>query len=334
MTVPPDPAARLASVALGQHHCFTFRDAIDAGYSPAQVRRARGRTWRALGVGVFVDAVVWEGLSLEQQHLCATHARVLELGPGWHAARRSAALAWGLPLLGSPPSRPLLVRDKNRWSDRGRNRFERRNTVPEQERAVVAGLPVETMARLVVDQAREESFLSAFVTADAAVLRGLDRGDLSATARRCVEWPNGLQGLRVSRSVTGRAQTPIESLSVARMIMLGIPLPEQQVGVWVEDRLLAVVDFLWRFCNLVGEANGASKYLLYPGRAEVEKVREASLRAVGLEVANWGWESAYSPKGDLEEVLRTGMQLGSRSVLDPRVRFVPVSDAEIRRLSS
>lgn len=315
-------------VAATQRGCLTYGQARAAGLTDGAVRaalRAGALVSRARGVLLLPDA--------ETDHLADVQARLLVLGPGWVAARRSAALALGLPLLGRPPARPQLLRAKERVSDRGRNRFERRATLVDEQITVAAGLPVTSPARTVVDLAREEGFRVGLVAADEALRVGLRPELLVAQARACATWPGGITGVRVARSANGLAESPLESISRPRVS--GVATPELQVGIYCGSAFVARVDFLWRSHHLVGEADGRGKYggdadTVY-AQHQRQAAREARLRDLGFEVIRWGWDEAARPGSGLEDRVARAMGRGERTLLDPRVRFVPAGEAGVRR---
>ncbi len=108
---------------------------------------------------------------------------------------------------------------------------------------------------------------------------------------RCASWPGAQRIPPLLALADGRSESALESLSRVSMHRAGLPMPELQVEVWVDDRFLARLDFLWRDANLVGESDGRLKYRsgadLY-----AEKRRQEELEDVGLLVIRWGWPEA------------------------------------------
>jgi hypothetical protein len=258
------------------------------------------------------------------RHLCLLYARLLALDEAWLAARRSAAVAHDLPLLGRLSHAPQLVRPGGQGVGTASTRAERVATLDEADVHRGTGPRRTSLARTVVDLARESDFRSAVVTADAALRRGVDPVELWDVAERCSGWPGLARALRVLDFADGLSETPLESISRVAFPRCGIPLPELQVEVWVDGRRIARVDNLWRDANLVGEADGAGKY---EGAQDLyaEKRRQDDLTDVGLEVVRWGWDEAWRPKGQLDALVGAAMVRGRRRAVDPRVRFVPVT---------
>ena len=302
---------------------FTLTDAEAAGATPHDVRREVGAgAWRRLTPGVLTVKAWYDGLSAAEAHLVDLRVRLHVLDQGWCAARRSAAVLHGLPLLGASPRVPQLVRDRPRPGTRGSSRHERFNTLPTSERTVLDGLPVTTQARTVVDLARQESFTSALVVADAALRAGTGLEEIRAVAERCRAWPRAPRVKPVLAAADGRSESPLESLSRAGFILAGLPPPELQVEVWFGGELVGRTDFLWRACLVVGEADGRAKYQnvqdLY-----LEKRREERLRDLGFEVVRWDWASARHPERGLLDALGRAFERGRLNRLAPGVRLVP-----------
>ena len=300
---------------------FTLADAKAAGASVYDVRRAiAAEGWRRLHPGVFVDDRWYRALSPEDTHLVDLRARLLVLDEGWCAARRSAAVLHGLPLLGNSPQVPQLVRDRPTTQTRGSSRHERFNTLPECERTEVGGIRATTVARTVVDLARVESFTSGVVVADAALRAGTPIEELLAVSERCAAWPRAPRVRPVLAHADGRAESPLESLSRAGFVRQGIPRPELQTEVWHRGAHVARADFLWRHALVVGEADGRSKYESVED-FYAEKRREERLRDLGFEVVRWDWASALHPERGLLDVLARAFARGALNRLAPGVEL-------------
>lgn len=310
-----------ALLAGAQHHVFTAAQALACGYTRADIdAEARAGRWRRLHGGAYVLPETWAVLDARGRHLALAAARLQTRGPSWVAARRTAAAAWGLPLLGALPTRPLLLLPRA-GTTKASSRFERVATLPREDIRVLQGLRVTSLARTAVDLAREESFRSAVVALDGALREGASPQALADVVGRCEGWPGATAARRALKLADGRAETPLESISRVAMRALGLPLPEPQVEVWVGSRLVARVDHLWREANLVGEADGALKYEtrddLY-----AEKRRQDELTDLGFTVVRWGWSEAWRPDGRLVARVQSGLVRGRRQELDARVRLV------------
>jgi len=139
---------------------------------------------------------------------------------------------------------------------------------------------------------------------DRVVARGVARDALLHRLDRV----GGARGVRGAREAVafadGRAESPGESLSRARMHELGFPPPRLQVefarGSEGSDR----VDFDWPEFGLFGEFDGDAKYLdarMRAGRpieqiilAEKKRTERITRRWRRREV-RWDWRTAWSP---------------------------------------
>lgn len=320
-----DPLARLAAteqLAAGQHGAFTVRQAYDMGWTKGAVdRRRRTGAWVSPVAGALAMAEPWAAMKPEARHLCAAHARILLLQRGWHASRLTAALAHELPLLNELPARPQLVRQPARATDRASFRNERLAELPGVDTCLLRGLPTTSLARTVVDLARTGSLRDAVVAGDAALRRGMQAADLLAVVARCAGWPGARTSVLLPALTDGRSESALESLSRVAFHECGIPLPEPQVEIHLDEHCLARVDYLWRAHNVIGEADGRMKYV----DAEThyrEKRREQLLRDLGFEVVRWGWADAMSPRPRMDVAIRRALARGLLNTLDPRVRRV------------
>lgn len=311
----------LAAVAAGQSGAFSTAQALAAGWTWRQIRDARlGKRWRRLYEGAWVDESLWQSLDAEARALCQLRARLLVVSDDWHAARRSALLVHGLPSIGRPPAHPQLIRAPDGAGTA--TKHERIAPLPASDRVIVEDCRSQSVARAVCDVAREPDFLCAVVAADAALHRGLHPADLEEVASRCARWPGATRMHQVLDFADGRAESVFESLSRVRMRDLEIPLPELQLEIYQDELFVARTDFLWRSHNLVGEADGRSKYTSI-NDFYAEKRREEWLENLGFEVIRWDWDTAWSRPHALEATIQRGLRRGRLNALDPRVRTVP-----------
>jgi hypothetical protein len=318
--------------AAEQLGCFSYEQAIAAGWHKAHIATAV-RTQRLVRVraGVYAASDLVAGLDERGRHLLDIQADQLTLGPRWFAARRSAAVVLGLPLIGGVPVRPQLV--ANRVSEaETHDRHRRLAVLPPTDRGTVKGVRVVAPARVVADIARAETFRNAVVVADAVLGSGVERAALLACLQRMRRWPGVAGARQVVEFADGLSETPLESISRVAIHQLGLPPPELQVEVWLGRQFLGRVDKLWRKYNTIGEDDGIEKYGDDAASRLVsfrkEKVRTEWLEDVGFEVPRWTWEEAWRPRGVLDARLERAFARGRRQELDPRVRFVPTTVAD------
>lgn len=315
--------------------CFTTHDALANGLTRRGLARLV-RTGLVVSVarGAFVDGAQLQAADAIGRHLLDVRGQLLVLGDGWYAARRSAVLAHGLPLIGQPPTVPQLYRDVSGLA-RMHDRHHRQGCLPPADRDEVKGMPTLSVARTVVDLAREEPLRNAVVVADAALRQGLPRAELASTLTRMHRWPGVVAARRAVDFADPLSESVLESVSRVSMHLLGLPPPELQVEVWLGDELLARVDALWQESLTVGEADGLGKYggddAAVRLALRAEKRRTERLEDVGLEVVRWGWPEAWRPEGVLDGRLNRAFERGRRQRLDPRVRFVRSTPMPVRR---
>lgn len=304
---------KLAARAAAQGGAFTRAQALAAGYLPAQIDTfLRLKQWSAPYHGSYVVTEQLEALSSDPaaRHLMQAAARVLTSKLGLVASHRTGALVHQLPLLGSPPVRPQLTRAPRFAGDTSATKGLYVASLPEDARAVRAGIPVTALARTVCDVARRSPFRAGVVPADAALRAGLSHELLIATALLYAGWPGGRRAVKVARFADGRAETPIESITRVGYDEQDLPAPETQIEICSPNgRVVGIVDFLWRAQRTVGEADGMLKYDAQ-GALRREKLREEDLRACGLEVVRNTWDDAWTLAGRRELARRVRQAFG------------------------
>jgi hypothetical protein len=324
---------RIPGQAATQGGCFTSGQAAVAGWSRGQLCRALASgALSRVRWGVWIETALLESLDVAGRHAVTVRAEQLVLGPRWYAARRSAAVLCGLPLLGKPPTEAQLLAEQVRGVERSSSRHRQLAVLPDWQRGTVRGVQCTAVPRTAMDVARREAFRNGVVVADAVLGLGVDRASFFAVLARMERWPGVQQARRVAEFADGLSESPLESISRAAIHELDLPAPELQVEVWLGDQFIARVDKLWRAFNTVGEDDGIGKY----GEDEdarrlafkAAKAREERLEDVGLEVARWGWDEAFRPRGVLDARLLRAFERGSRQVLDSRVRFVTTTVAD------
>lgn len=321
MQIPP--------VAADQRGLFSRQQALASATSEGAFQRAaRGAALTRLAAGVYAGTQA----ALDDRrarHLLETDATILSLGDTWVAARRTAAVLHGLPLLGTAPAEVQLTRARTTKAVRSSSRHRHINALLDDERATVEGIPTTTLSRTVFDLARRESMRSGVVVADAALRSGLLREELLGLLEAHRGWP----GVRRARSVfafaDGRAESPLESLGRLTCVEEGLPVFEPQVEVWVDGELLARVDGLWRERLVVFEGDGALKFdgehVLPALLTRQERLREAGLPVVRAE---WGdvtrrrAEWALGVRRQLAN--RAGQLLPGVGLVSTRTRLTPL----------
>ncbi|MBT1002332.1 hypothetical protein KIH31_06925 [Paenarthrobacter sp. DKR-5] len=288
-------------------------------------RRALSLELVRLRHGQYADAEAWaalDGVTRYRARLAAVSATAKAV-PTF--AGESAAILWGLPLPSVPSEVFVAVpRGTGRRSSNGVVRRVR----------LLDGLPCTWIGGAAVTDKVETALTVALGQpihwAIAILDRLLNSEPLPAEDRKGrVVLPDELQSAadlltsgaqrrkadKLLAFADGRAMSPGESISRVRMAQLGFPAPELQHR--FQDRLghVADTDFYWPDVGLVGEFDGRVKYMkseYLRGRtpSEVviaEKEREDRLRALGLRVVRWTWETASQSAGLAAVLAQAGL---------------------------
>lgn len=325
MEVPP--------ISAQQDGCFQTRQALAAGWTSDRLRNAeKAGSLAGLGRGVWIASAALEGLTVRQRHRIDVRADLLRLGPGWYAARRSAAFLTDLPLIGKDPSAPQLLRAPRTPTDSSADPNRRIAPLPERHRGVANGLPITRLDRIALDLAREEPLRNGLVAADAVLGLGVDPRWLDLGLTEMSRWPGTERAREVIGFADGLSESALESISRWAFREQGLPAPELQVEIWRGQQLLGRADFLWREHLTVGEADGLAKYggtdATRRAAFAAGKRRAETFADAGLQVASWGWDDAWSGQRELADRVRRSFARGASRSLEPDVRFVATTVAD------
>lgn len=242
--------------------------------------------------GAYVDAGDWQTASDRERHLLKVRAAAGALTHRAVYSHESAAAVHGIPILGGWPAvvrasydgpNGMSARDGLRWT---RARWEAGDVVTH------AGLQVTSPRRTAVDLARAGSLAQGVVALDHVLARGVDHDEVSSWARARRPFHGVGPLVRALEVACGRSESPLESLSLARIAELGFVLPFQQHELSLNDGLFRV-DFFWPDARVVGEADGRLKYANADDLWR-EKRREDAIRRLGLTVIRWSWSDAWT----------------------------------------
>lgn len=188
------------------------------------------------------------------------------------------------------------------------------------DRVEIDGVSVTSLARTTADCLRTLPYRRAVALGDAALRRGLSRGDLGEQLHRAARRVGVSSARRAAAFVDGRAESVGESYSRVLLHELRLPPPDLQVEVHDgSGRLVSRCDFGWARFRTLGEFDGKVKYgrLLRDGEEAgdavfSEKVREDELRSLGNEVVRWISADLRSPAQLRARVLRAFARGSSR----------------------
>ena len=280
----------LRATADRQYGVFTAAQAVRAGHGHDEIRvLLSSGTWVRLRRGVYTTA---EDLARRgrEDHRIACWSALLFLGrPGAVVSHSSAARLHGLPVWSGIDTTVRLT-DPVLWRA-GRGLRVNAAGIGPDEAVRIGGLPITSVARTLVDCAREWDLDDAVVAMDAALLAGLTRArELRGALVGQHSWPGTARARRAVGLADGRAESPLESRGRLRLVGAGLTPDELQVEIRVEGRLVAVADAWYEKAALVVEFDGRVKYTdPWRGRDPrqvlwEEKRREDELRALDIRV--------------------------------------------------
>ena len=274
---------------------MTAAELACAGFSGEQVRvLVRNDILRPVRRGIYAKAGRARQLAGSQlgERALRVAAAVTAAGPRAVGSHHDAALLHGLALLDKPPDDVIAI---SRPPDSPGSRRPMPGIklylagLPASHVAVVAGVPVTTVSRTVVDLARTMPFRSGVVVADSALHSGrASKPELGAVIAACERWPGVSRARQVAEFADRLSESPFESIARVAFRDGGLPPPELQVWVGDDAGQIGRVDFLWRRHGTVAEADGALKYA-DPERARRQLRRDARLREAGFEVVHFTW---------------------------------------------
>jgi very-short-patch-repair endonuclease len=294
---PPRTDHEIAALAARQHGLVTRAQLLGAGIAVHAVdRRVKDGRLQPLHRGVYrVGPVV------------ARHARemgaVLACGPGAVLSHRSAAALWEmLPR----PSRSTPIEVILPRGDRGRRpgiRAHRFSGLPPGDSTTIAGIPITTPARTLLDLASVAGTRELERAVAQVERRELARpGELLSLVNRHRRRP-GTPALLALLAPDARPAWTRSEAEERLLALIGkgqLPRPEANVRVEGYE-----VDFLWREARVVVEVDGFA-FHSSEKRFENDRRRDAQLAAAGLRVMRVTWrQMEVEPEAVLVRLART-----------------------------
>lgn len=286
------------------------------GASDAAARalsQARPATHVRVRRGVYVDSSDWAEKEREARHFVRMQAVCASMRSAPVFSHQSAALIWGLPVVGVPM--PVQLIAAGRVGVRSQRGIRWHNdAVRDDEIVEVGGLLVTNLERTLIDLARTCSFAAAVAALDAGIrdriespIAGRVRGASTGRLHELVALGAGRRGIRAARVnvafADARSGSAGESVSRANLHLLGFPAPELQVPFRRHDGGVDIVDFDWPELGTFGEFDGRGKYLRDEYTADTpieeivlaEKEREDRIRRHRPFGVRWGWDIGRDP---------------------------------------
>ena len=292
-----------------RHRLILIRDLQRFGVDDRGVRRERasGKLTRVRR-GCYMETDRWKELSHVERHLVRAHAVAANASIEPVFTHLTAAAFHGIPVIGALPATVHVTVEPGMTRRNQVDLVTHSLPLARDEVVRVDGVLASSVERTLVDLALTTTFQSAVASMDWALARGVERDALYAELERI----NPTKRMRAAEAVIDFADaasgSPGESLSRAAMHLLGCAAPQIQVPIRDQRGAIGTVDFYWPEIRLIGEFDGAAKYLRHEYLQEkstgevvyIEKVREDRMRATGRGFFRWGWAEA----SDLEQFAR------------------------------
>lgn len=272
--------------------------------------------------GAYVPAKYWAELNDRQRHGLRAAALVNTTLTPPTFNLQTAALLWGLGVVGTPSQLCTVTSDPTG----GRSKHGIHRTLGSLDVGVtqLGGFRVTDKLRTTVELASTLNFAEALAVADSSLRKhtprdSVDAGswdketawgsasnaaDLRAAASALGHQTRQRRVARILDLSTDKSESVGESMSRAQMILLNFPEPRLQGSFTLRSGRTARTDFWWPELDLVGEFDGQGKYLRNKLRGQqtiqqavmAEKARENGLRALGLTVIRWDWAEMMNPR--------------------------------------
>lgn len=272
--------------------------------------------------GAYVPADYWAHLNDLQRHGLRAAALVNTTLTPPTFNLQTAALLWGLGVVGTPSQLCTVTSDPRG----GRSKHGIQRTLGSLDVGVtqLGGFRVTDKLRTTVELASTLNFAEALAVVDSSLRKHApgdsvdagswdkekawgspsNAGDLRDAASALGHQTRQRRVARILDLSTDKSESVGESISRAQMILLNFPEPRLQGSFTLRSGRTARTDFWWPELDLVGEFDGQGKYLRNKLRGQqtiqqavmAEKARENGLRALGLTVIRWDWAEMMNPE--------------------------------------
>jgi hypothetical protein len=292
---------------------ITSRALRGAGESTHHLEEgARTGRFVRLRPGAYVTAAEWYDAEPIARHRLAIEALLLTAGRPPVFSHASAALLHGIPVVGGWPDQPHLLDSELGTASRRSPRaavVHRPRHRPEV--CMIDGVAATTPVATALALAATRTLVAGVAAIDDVLARGADRAEFERTIAEWRPFHGARRAVAALDIATGRAETPLESVSLAGIRSVGLPEPEQQVVIVARGHSYRL-DFFWRDLGVVGEADGRIKYLTGDDLL-AEKRREDDIRSLELRFVRWGWDEALAQRPMLERLAEAGVRPAPRN---------------------
>ncbi|MER7797022.1 hypothetical protein [Microbacterium sp. NPDC096154] len=253
--------------------------------------------------GIRAHESEWQNLLPHERYRERVLAAVFSLGDPL-LAFESAALVHGLPVFAEPKDVHVFVTVAGHSYRHGD--VLSHTGVDGRREVRVSGIRVTDLVDTVVDLIRVLPLAFGVAVVDAALRGGVRLTDLEDRLRTQRNPRGTARAWDALRRSAALSESVLESVSRVVIQLLGFAAPELQVEFTVEDGVRRA-DFLWRGAGIIGEADGASKYLDVPAAQTAARIRDERRREVQLQrlvtrIARWEWADVIVP-ARLERIL-------------------------------
>jgi hypothetical protein len=223
----------------------------------------------------------------------------------------------------------VRVTSVEQWR-RGRGYRVARAALPEDDVRPWSGFGTTSVARTLVDCAREWSLTASVIAIDAAIhMQQVDRAELHRAVLAGTHRVGIAGAARALDLADGRAESPLETRGRLAMLSAGLPRPDLQVEIYDSAGRIGRVDAWYEDAAIAIEFDGRVKYddprdaspaeVLWKEKRREDRMRDAGARVVRIVNDDLGptWP---------QKVARIRSLLTGRLPSERRFRTVPTTE--------
>lgn len=296
------------SMDFEQPGMFTRTDALGAGYTDDDLRRARaaGELF-TIRRGYFIRTDAYQLLDDHERHLLLARAVHSESSTSTVFSHVSAAVLHGMQTWGVPLDKVTLTIGRSYAGKRGKQRILHGSPLADGDVMDLHAVPVTTPSRTVVDLARSLPLVPSVCLGDHALRTGLTTRLQLSDALDAARNRTGIEKARQSvASMSDHSRSVGESRS--RMLLDTLPLPPPLLDRWLFDddgEPVGRVPFLYPEQGVVGEFLGTGTHGAEPPTHDLANARaRRTMEDLGWVVTQWTWPQLDSPRELTDRIAR------------------------------